>query len=83
MEQLTRAVTSSAAEAGMSADEPDSCICADTGCPESDSPCPWCRENLDIYDPCPVIGFGCGTAGNTTRCDCCTDAQWIAAGGAP
>lgn len=37
------------------------CVCTDS-CPESweDNKCAYCRE-LDIYDPCPVIGFGCGS----------------------
>jgi hypothetical protein len=54
------------------------CTCTDY-CPESDNPCAYCKT-LDIYDPCPVIGFGCGTGGNDRRCDCCDDDQWAAAG---
>lgn len=58
------------------------CTCTDY-CPEDGGGCDWCARNLDSCDPCPTIGFGCGTGGNDTRCDCCTDEQWIAAGGNP
>lgn len=30
--------------------------------------CPHCKT-LDIYDPCPVVGFGCGTdCGDDEHC---------------
>ncbi|HWO60244.1 MAG TPA: hypothetical protein VNO31_09445 [Umezawaea sp.] len=53
------------------------CTCT-TDCPEdpAESSCPVCRER-DPYDPCPVVGFGCGAG-----CDCCTPEQQRAADGA-
>lgn len=37
-----------------------SCTCTEeTGCPEVDNPCLPCAL-LDIYEPCPVLGFGDG-----------------------
>ncbi|KQR01471.1 hypothetical protein ASF74_07860 [Arthrobacter sp. Leaf145] len=50
------------------------CTCT-TDCSEhpEENPCYHCKD-LDIYAPCPVIGFGCG--GN---CDCCTPEQQKAA----
>lgn len=58
---------------------PADCTCTDH-CPESpsDNQCAHCRK-LDIYYPCPVIGFGCGL-------DCgddehCTPEQQAAADG--
>lgn len=36
--------------------------------------CNFCKS-LDVYDPCPVVGFGCGIG-----CDCCTPEQQKAAG---
>ena len=66
-------------------ERPAECTCTDF-CPESDNPCIYCRK-LDVYDPCPVIGFGCGTGGVIKPgdlnhdSDCCTDAQLLAAAG--
>ena len=61
--------------------QPDECICTDW-CSESyaDNPCAYCRE-LDIYEPCPVVGFGCGFGATLQSgpCDCCTPEQWAAA----
>lgn len=39
---------------------PADCTCTDQ-CSENyeDNDCKHCRS-VDIYDPCPVIGFGCG-----------------------
>jgi len=51
--------------------------CGDPG----EAGCCYCNHT-DVYAPCPVVGFGCGTGGNTRRCDCCTDEEWAAAGGA-
>lgn len=53
------------------------CSCT-TDCPEDrdENTCPVCRL-LDPYDPCPVIGFGCGDG-----CDCCAPEQQRAADGA-
>lgn len=46
---------------------PANCTCTDY-CPESDNPCPHCRQ-LDPYDPCPITGFGCGTdCGDDEHC---------------
>lgn len=48
-------------------DIPAGCTCTDH-CPESDNPCPHCRA-MDPYDPCPVVGFGCGSAcGDDKHC---------------
>ena len=54
------------------------CICTDS-CPEdaAENPCPPCRT-MDPYEPCPVIGFGCGNVSGEP-CDCCTPAQRTAA----
>lgn len=52
------------------------CICTDS-CPEDDNDCPHCRT-LDIYDPCPVVGFGCGECGDVDD-PCCTPEQQKAA----
>ncbi len=35
------------------------CTCTDM-CPETDNDCAHC-SSLDPYDPCPVVGFGCGS----------------------
>lgn len=40
--------------------KPEACTCTNH-CPESDNPCPHCSR-LDPYDPCPVVGFGCGAS---------------------
>lgn len=60
-----------------------SCICV-ADCPEDfdANPCPHCRGR-DIYEPCPVVGFGCGmNAGPCDPpCECCSIAQWKAARG--
>ena len=55
------------------------CTCT-SYCPEDpeENPCAFCRD-LDIYEPCPVIDFGCGK-------DCddpehCTPEQRVAAEG--
>jgi hypothetical protein len=40
--------------------------------------CPHCKT-LDMYDPCPVVGFGCGSVPDQD-CDCCTPEQRKAAG---
>jgi hypothetical protein len=60
------------------------CTCTrQTRCEEdrSQNLCPVCRR-LDIYQPCPHLGFGCGEAASTgDRCDCCTPEQWAAAAG--
>lgn len=53
----------------LSDTKPEACTCTNH-CPEdySENRCPYCRE-LDIYDPCPVIGFGCGTdCGDDEHC---------------
>lgn len=50
--------------------------------PEDLPPGKWCRYcglRIDkTYDPCPSVGFGCGTGArpNTPPCDCCTPEQW-------
>jgi hypothetical protein len=43
-------------------------------CPEdpSENDCRVCQD-LDIYAPCPQIGYGCGWS--EEPCDCCTDEQ--------
>lgn len=46
------------------------CICAALKkCVETDNPCLYCRT-LEVYLPCPQLGFGCGILMND--CDCCT-----------
>jgi hypothetical protein len=40
--------------------------------------CSHCKT-LDVYDPCPVVGFGCGSVPDV-ECDCCTPEQRKAAG---
>jgi hypothetical protein len=70
-------------ESDSTPDIPSECIC--TGwCPEDFGDEHYCRYcgGLDIYDPCPRVGFGCGANGNTDRCDCCSDEEWASAGGA-
>ena len=50
------------------------CTCtSETGCPEErgdDHPCPRCGW-LDVYLPCPTLGFGCWP----NECECCTPEQ--------
>lgn len=58
------------------------CICgteAQERCTDDHSQnfCPYCR-GLDIYDPCPRQGFGCGSVPDV-ECDCCTPDQRKAA----
>lgn len=50
------------------------CSCVDF-CSDDHSliDCGHCKS-LDVYDPCPVVGFGCGSG-----CDCCTPEQQKAA----
>lgn len=63
------------------AEEPDvedarRCTCiALRGCAEFDSPCPVCSER-GAYDPCPLMGFGCGSDGDAKPCECCTPTQF-------
>jgi hypothetical protein len=54
--------------------KPEACTCTDW-CSDDHSliTCPHCLT-LDVYDPCPVVGFGCGSG-----CDCCTPEQQKAA----
>lgn len=60
------------------ATDPASCTCTD-----------WCSDDvslidclhcatLDVYAPCPVVGFGCGSVPDQD-CDCCTPEQRKAA----
>ncbi len=60
------------------------CRCTrETRCGEApdERGCVACRR-LDIYEPCPNLGFLCGEGRTAAdRCDCCTDEQWAAAGG--
>lgn len=59
----------------------NACICV-TACLDrrevdgltDDTACTHC-ESIDIYDPCPVTGFGC-----FGDCDCCTPEQKVAVG---
>ncbi|AOZ64649.1 hypothetical protein SEA_ROSIEPOSIE_98 [Arthrobacter phage RosiePosie] len=60
----------------MSQSKPKGCTCTNH-CPESDNPCPHCR-GLDIYSPCPVVGFGCGDCGDVED-PCCTPEEQAAA----
>lgn len=67
------------------------CTCTtDCGDP-GEAGCCFCNHT-DVYEPCPVVGFGCGgdarpyvwcgevkTNSQAARCDCCTDEQWAAA----
>jgi hypothetical protein len=47
--------------------KPSDCNCIDY-CPESDNTCPHCTL-LDLYEPCPVVGFGCGSScGDDEHC---------------
>lgn len=64
------------------ADIPEGCICTDYCTEDESNPCPHCRA-MDVYDPCPVIGFGCGMGATEAngKCDCCTPEQWSAAMG--
>ncbi len=70
----------------------DTCRCVhDCGDP-GEAGCCWCNHT-DVYEPCPVVGFGCGFNArpyiwcgvikredpDKHRCDCCTDEQWTAA----
>jgi len=77
-----------ACTAGMWHDRPDDstleseCCRCSTWCGDpGEAGCCYCNYS-DVYMPCPVIGYGCGTGGNTRRCDCCSDLQWRATGGA-
>lgn len=58
---------------------PEGCICTNE-CDEvpEQNPCAYCR-GLDIYEPCPITGFGCGSVDDS--CDCCTPQQKAAAAG--
>ena len=48
--------------------------CGDPG----ESGCCFCNRS-DVYDPCPVVGYGCGMGATGPRtCECCTDEQWNA-----
>ena len=55
-------------------DKPTDCTCVDY-CSDDISliDCLHCKT-IDIYDACPVVGFGCGEG-----CDCCTPEQQQAA----
>lgn len=77
------------------AEGPDDCHVIETECrctnvcgdPGDGAGCCYCNHT-DIYEPCPVVGFGCGwqvAAGvsDVHRCDCCSDAEWNAAAGLP
>ena len=47
-----------------------SCTCrVPEGCAEDYPGCCFCAH-LDVYQPCPTFGFGCGPG-----CDCCTPFQ--------
>ena len=64
------------------------CICtAVNPCAEGErTGCPIC-DHLDIYEPCPQLGHGCGLGGLVKPGDpwhestCCTDDQLLAAAG--
>jgi hypothetical protein len=66
-------------------DDEAKCTCTGaTGCAEDAefNNCPVC-EFLDIYEPCPRLGFGCGMGSDmsgTEQCDCCSPEQFAAAG---
>jgi hypothetical protein len=60
-----------------SADRMARCTCIQLrGCEEFGSPCPVCGER-DAYDPCPLMGFGCGSVLDARDpCECCTPRQF-------
>jgi hypothetical protein len=65
------------------ADVVEMCTCITlAGCSEVDSECPVCGRR-DAYDPCPLMGFGCGSQAGlitgTDPCECCTPMQWVLA----
>lgn len=58
------------------------CTCTNWCGEAPDAGCCYCNH-MDIYMPCPVVGYGCGMGATaaTVRCDCCSDAEWAAASG--
>ena len=57
------------------------CLCTpERGCGEgSEAGCCWCVHN-GPYEPCPVVGFICGSLPDDEQCDCCTPEQFKASG---
>lgn len=71
----------------------DECTCTNWCGEGSEAGCCYC-VHTDVYEPCPVVGFGCGmnaqpfvwngvvqepSAERREPCDCCTPEQWRAA----